>query len=271
MKLDTAAAWNEASAMVSANREVLVILAGAFFLLPGLALELFLPKPPETPAENLDAALEVLRTFWAMAAPWFLASILIQTLGQLTITRLVGGQGRATVGEALREGLAGLPVLILVQLLLGLGWALIGGIMVGAPAAAGSIGLAVLFGLILLGVALWIGARLSLILPLIAIERQRNPLTILGRSWQLTKGNAGAILLFLVLVVVVAVVLAVVASAVGGTVATLLIGEHGGAITAGVLSSLLSALVTLYVTAMLTAIYRHLGGQADPQMPDVFR
>ena len=57
----------------------------------------------------------------------------------------------------------------------------------------------------------------------------------------------------------------------GYLITTLLIGEHGGAITAGVLSSLLSALVTLYVTAMLTAIYRHLGGQADPQMPDVFR
>ena len=42
MKFDSNRAWREASAAASANREVLVAVAGVFFLLPGLASVLFL-------------------------------------------------------------------------------------------------------------------------------------------------------------------------------------------------------------------------------------
>ena len=42
MKFDSNRAWREASASASANREVLLAVAGVFFLLPGLASVLFL-------------------------------------------------------------------------------------------------------------------------------------------------------------------------------------------------------------------------------------
>lgn len=260
MKLNITTAWEEAVAMVSANREVLAVLAGVFFLLPGLALELFLPKPAEPASEDPKVLLEMLQTYWAMAAPYVLGMFLMQTIGQLAVNRLLGGQPGATVGEALREALGGLPILILVQLLLAFAWMVAGIVLIGLPAAAGVPALSILTGLALLVVAIWAGARLSLIPPLIAIEAQRNPVAIIRRSWDLTRGNAGMILVFLLLVLVVAIVTSIVATVIGGLLGTVLMGEHGGAIAAGVISSLLSAVFTLYVTATVVAFYRQLTG-----------
>ena len=48
-KLDTNAAWKEASAIVSANREVLLALAGVFFMLPSLALSVIAGEPEVVP------------------------------------------------------------------------------------------------------------------------------------------------------------------------------------------------------------------------------
>ena len=48
-KLDTNAAWKEASAIVSANREVLLALAGVFFMLPSLAVAVIAGEPEVIP------------------------------------------------------------------------------------------------------------------------------------------------------------------------------------------------------------------------------
>lgn len=45
MKFDSNLAWKQASSSIGANREVLLALAGVFFLLPSLVFALFLPAP----------------------------------------------------------------------------------------------------------------------------------------------------------------------------------------------------------------------------------
>ncbi len=45
MKLDLSAAWDGAMKMLAANREMVLVLAGVFFLVPYLAFSLFLPDP----------------------------------------------------------------------------------------------------------------------------------------------------------------------------------------------------------------------------------
>ncbi len=270
MKLNISAAWEEAVAMVTANREVLIVLAGVFFLLPSLAMELFIPKPTDTGGDDPAAALEAVKTYWIAALPYFVVSIVIQSLGQLAVTRLVAGPRDCTVGEVLREAAIGLPILVLTQLLLGLVWMVAGGALIGIPAAAGSPVLVFLLGVVLLGVAVWAGMRLSLIVPAIAIDGLRNPFEIIRRSWELTRGNAGSILLFIVLLVVAAVVLAIIIVVVGGAVATLTFGAHGGEVAVSVLSSLFGAAVTLYVTTTFAAIHRQLTGATDSRVPGIF-
>ena len=46
-KFDMSRAWNEALAMLSANRETVLIIAGLFFFLPYLGMMLLLPDMAE--------------------------------------------------------------------------------------------------------------------------------------------------------------------------------------------------------------------------------
>jgi hypothetical protein len=48
MKFDMSEAWREAMAMITANREVLLIVAGIFFLLPSVALGLSIGELQES-------------------------------------------------------------------------------------------------------------------------------------------------------------------------------------------------------------------------------
>ena len=52
MTFDSNRAWKEASGAISANRDVVLALAGVFFLLPGLVSALLLPAP--APVDGMD-------------------------------------------------------------------------------------------------------------------------------------------------------------------------------------------------------------------------
>ena len=56
MKFDSNQAWKQAASQVSANRDVLIALAGVFLLLPVLAFSLFTKDAP-TAVAALDGAV----------------------------------------------------------------------------------------------------------------------------------------------------------------------------------------------------------------------
>ena len=59
-KLDMGRAWNEAVALISANRDMVLIVAGVFFLLPNLMLSMLAPgaaQPPTMP-EGTEANMD---------------------------------------------------------------------------------------------------------------------------------------------------------------------------------------------------------------------
>jgi len=258
MKLDISATWHETTALVSANKEVLVILAGLFFFLPGLSLELFLPKPTLAEGQDFKQMMEALNAYWISAAPYFLLTTLIQLCGQLAIIRLIGAITPCTVGEALRQGLAGLPYLIVANLAVAIGLILLGGILVGLPLLLGSKPVVLLGGMIVLGVMLWVMLRLTMAGPLVAIENLRNPLLILRRSWDMTEGNAGAILRFFLLFSVALLVVMLAAQAIGGILIGLLLGNQAGEIARGVISAGLTAGSVPFVSGTFVVFYRHL-------------
>ena len=143
MRLDTTQVWRDATATISANREVLAVLAGVFFFLPGLAVGLFLP-PPEPPAgAEAKQILALMGDFYTRAAPYMVANALIQTVGQLAVLALVTRSDRLTVGEALREGSAGLLPYIGAQLLVTFGTMLVVGMVLVLGGLTGSVPLVV--------------------------------------------------------------------------------------------------------------------------------
>ena len=263
MKFDPSKAWNDATRLLSRNRDVVVVIAGVFFFLPYLAIMLLAPelgapfasgaKPSETPEEAM-AQLS------ALGADFFVTMIvlgLIQAVGVLGLLRLLTNRERPTVGEALFSGLQNLLPYIATQVLQGLLFVLILSIPLALALMSGVPALVTLAGGIVIVGAIFLFVRFSLISPVIAIDQVRNPLAALQRSWALTKGRAGSLLFFFVLLAIATFVIFVVASVVFGLVFAI-----GGAemlvIGSGILGALINAMWVTMFMAVLAAVHRQL-------------
>lgn len=264
MKLDGGLVWRDANAMVTANKEVLAVLAGVFFLLPSLAFSLFMPQPEPPAGADVKQLAAMLREFYMAAAPWFLGMTLIQTVGQLAVLALLARAGQSTVGEALREGFAGLLPFLVTQLIIALASALAAGVLIGLGAATGSGLLTGVLVAVLIVIVSWVGMRLLLTLPVIAVERLRNPIQVLRRSWQLTRGNVGRMLLYVLLMAVAVFFIIGVAGALIGIVLALAAGPQAAQIGNAVIGAVLGSAFTLYLVASLAAMHRQLGGGESP-------
>jgi hypothetical protein len=71
MKFDSNLAWSQASATVSANRDLVLALGGVFFLLPQLVLAEFMPDPPASaPGASPQETLAAMQGFYRQILPW---------------------------------------------------------------------------------------------------------------------------------------------------------------------------------------------------------
>ena len=268
-KLDTNAAWKEASGLVAANRDVFLTLAGVFFMLPSLALSVILGEPEVEPGMQPEQMLAVMREFYAGAWWLILLGSLLQIVGILTILTLMRDRSRPTVGEAIRAGLAGTPSYLVAQLLLGLVLGVVFVVLV-AGAAAISPALAVVVVLLAMGVFVFVMFRMILVAPLVAVEGMRNPIAALRGSWALTRGSFWRIFGFVVLVVVLfLIVLAIVMLVIGIVLAIATSGETQRVIAA-VFSSALTAIAVVYFCGMIAAIHRQLAGPASAELATTF-
>lgn len=268
-KLDSNAAWKEASGQVSTNRDVFLALAGVFFVVPSLALTVIGGEPAVVPGMQREAMMAAITAFYADAWWLILASAVLQVVGVLAILTLMRDRTRPTVGEAIRSALNGLLPYLAAQLLFALVVGMVGGIAIGLTAAVFP-ALAAGGALLLFIVAVFIGIRLILVAPVIAVEGQRNPLVALKRSWTLTKGQFWRIFGFLALVMILfVVVLGVIMLLVGVILAIFASGETQR-LLAAVVSSVLTAIAVTYVIGILAAIHRQLAGPGTAGLTETF-
>lgn len=265
MKFESNRAWEDAVQLVSTNREVLAVLAGIFFLLPGLVMSFFfadtqtaIMADPMNAAENLGSELN---SFVATA----LTLGLLQLAGYMALLALLTDRTRPTVGEAIATGFKSLPSLIGAVLIFLVGYLLsvvvfgtIGGLlgMIGALRA-----------LIVVGTALslfaicYVMTRLSQTVAAIVIERSLNPFTALRRSWQLTKGNGmrlfGFYLLLAIAYMVIAIVMYLAVSALFAVAGKL---DKTGFMVMALVTGVIGAGFNALFTAIIAAIHRQLAG-----------
>lgn len=270
MKLDSNAAWKDAMAAVSANREVLAAIAGVFFLLPSLALGLFVPQPEPPAGVSSEQAMKILGDFYVSALPWFIPMVVLQWIGTLAILVLCTDRTRPTVGEALKQGVGGLLAYFLATVMMFLGFVVPGSLFMGIAAATGIPALAAVVIALLLVAMVYFLLRFSLVAPAIAVERLRSPVAALKRSWALTEGNAGRILLFFIMLFLAFLVITVVISAVVGAIFAVAGGGEVARIGSAVLQAVLGAIFTLMMTAVLAAIHRQLAGPTDGDLGATF-
>ena len=270
-KLDMGKAWNDAVALLSGNKDVVLVVAGMFFFLPSALFNMFVPQPAEpvgevTP-ENMEAVYAQLGAELGayFASYWWVYVLLgvIQSIGVLGLMSLLTDRSRPTVGEALQVGAGGVLTYFAVQLLVAFAFVAIVGTAFAISPVFGSI-----LALPALVAALYVSIKLCLTTPVIAIERLRNPISVMQRSWSLTKGNSLRIFAFFALLILVLLVLSALASGVFALFAML--GEGIGTIIVALLQGLLSMVTTMLSVAVIAALYHQLSGRGSQPASDVF-
>lgn len=259
MTFDSNRAWNEASRAVSANKEVVLAIAGVFFLLPQLIFTIFFPAPEMGTGLSEQQVMDAVSAYYASILPVMIPVALCQGLGTLSLLCLLDTDRRPTVGEAIGGGLRGLVPYLLAQILMGFALMAIG---LGAAVLFGAIGGTVgavaglLIGLILV---IPVGVRLSLVGPVIAVGKQRNPLLALAASWRLTHGNTARIFGFYALLFLAMMALLILANVVTLPIALVAPKNIATLVGAGI-EAVLGAIMALYFVAVIGQVHRQLSG-----------
>jgi len=273
MKFNLDTAWRETTRLAADNAGLLTAIAGIFVFLPYVTLLLVLPSIaplPELPeGASFEVALKAIEAFYAQTWWAFVIVGIIVTIGLISMIALLGRRERPTVGQAIQIGLKSIIPAWLTLFLQNMAINLA---VLAIIAIAGVTGLAVLtfIGTIAaIALAVYLGTRLSLVTPIIAVDGELNPFRVIAASWALTRGHGSRVLLFYVLLalggfVVISVVMLVigVALALGGPT----VEQAGGAL----LSAAIMTAVMILITAVMAAVHRQLlriaqGGASVPR------
>ncbi|MDE2562964.1 MAG: hypothetical protein KGL48_12030 [Sphingomonadales bacterium] len=269
-KLDISEAWASAVRMVAANRDMLMAIAGVFFLLPGLALSVFMGDPQVAPGTDPKVALSILAQTYLSAAPLLILVTLLQMVGTLTVLIVMTDPARPTVAQAIRRATVTTPPYFGAQVLVGVvvGFSFV--MIASLASLAGSAVLTTAVGLALGAAMIWIGLRVSLVAPVIATDGERNPLHAIRRSWDLMKGNSLRLALFLGLTLLLFLVVYGLVMMFVGVVLVLVTGGEIQRVLRDVVSSAISAVALVYLAAMIAAVHRQLAGPPAGEAGRVF-
>lgn len=278
-KLDMGKAWTQTTALIGSNRDTISAIAGLFFFLPSFASALLVPElanPPQPagpsgadPAVAMRALADQMTALYADNWPLLVGLSIVQFVGSMSLFALLTDRGRPTVGEALGTGLRSIPTYLAAQLLTALGAGIAIGLPIGLAAALAPPPVAVLVLLAGIVVLVYVFIKFALIAPVIAIEEERNPVSAITRSWQLTKGNSFRILLFLFLLIFT---IGIIAALVTGTLGLILsaFGEPVATIGTDVVGGLVNALFTVVILVVTVAIHRQLAGASPEALASEF-
>lgn len=260
---DSSAAWQNATRLVSANADVLMAIAGVFFLLPMLAWSVFVAPPPITGQMSEQQLAQALQDYYTQNLPYLLPLSLLQITGFITMLVGILDRTRPTVGEALRNCAARVPAYFVAQIAIGLVavtlMTLVASVLsaLRLPLALAAVG----------GVAAMLYPLLRTIMvgPVLGVGKTHNPLLAIRASVALTRGNAARILAFLGLALILFGIVYSLVMMVVGIVATMVLGTDSTAarlITDAVSALFYSAGYTYFVV-MLAAIH----GQLTKDLP----
>lgn len=273
MKFSMTQAWDNALAILRANAGLMAIVAGLFVFLPSLALGLFNPAlisgPVMPDGADMEQMQQIFTDYYLDNGVWMAVTTIIGLVGSLALYALVGSD-RPTVAEALKRGAVTLLPNIAAQLIYVIVLAVIGGLLIGIPAALGVPALAVLLGLIFAVFFIYAIVKLSMVTPVMVIERTLNPIAAIIRSWKLTKGNSLRLFGYYLILAVCFLVIAAVLSMVSMTLMALLGSGTAGVFAAGFVSGLMGAIYAAVIVAILAAVHRQLVGQSPQEVSEAF-
>ncbi len=249
-KLDLSACWNDVMHLFRANRELLLSVAGVFILLPGLAFAMFSPPPVSAPDATLETIYQGMQQFYTDNIFWIILIGLANGFASVVMLVLILDRGQPSVGEAMRRGL----YILLPYYAMGI----LSGVMVFFGSLA----------FVLPGIYIFI--KLLVAGPAMVAERNYKITAALRRSWALTKGNSGRVLVFVLVVAVTAFFVYLTSVTVIGLVIRL--GVEGD--MAETLTTLVDAVLSMFLSVLMVcvyaALYRQLAGPAAEDVAETF-
>ncbi len=274
MRFDSNLAWTEAVARVRSNRDVLMALAGVFFMLPTLLSTVFLTDVQSQIMENVQnpaVAERLVQGSLGRIIAFGFGGALVQVVGYLAIMALLSAHGRPTVGQAIAGGIRALPTLIGVSLAVFFGTmaaSMLLTLVIGAVAGRAGTTLAVV---LMLALFIYVAVKLSLVVPVVVKEGRRNPFAAIARSWSLTRGNTLRLLGFFVLLTIGYLVIAMLVTiGIAGPVLLVLGQGQVALLVIGLVSGAISAVASVILTAVLAQAHRQLAGPTPEAIADTF-
>lgn len=264
MKISMERAWDRALTLLKGNKDVLAILAGLFFFLPGFAGVFFMgPEPQITQTMSPQQALPLLERYFMSILPYVAVASLVNAVGSLAMLVLFTDRARPTVGEALKRALMGVLIYIAATLIVGMALSLLALLLVVAPAQAGAPAVSLLTFPLLMALTVYALVKVSLVPAVIVAEHTANPLAAIRRSWRMTKGNSLRLLAFYVLLAIPYLIIAALAGGLFGMIGTLVGGQQGQLFVGGAASALVGALGGALAAGITAALYEQLSGSSE--------
>jgi len=258
-KLSISRAWDEARAVLASDGKLIGTVALALFVLPGLLLNLVMPQARSS-ADVPQPGI------WIVIG---IVAVLISLVGQLSVIRLAMGP-HVSVGEAITHGARRLLPYLGSVLLWMVPFMLVGVVLIAViqkdpehPSGAAAIGL-----LALTVIGIFLAVRFILT-SAVASAEQAGPITILRRSWELTRGNWWRLFGFLVIFAVGAIALIAAVASVSGLLAKMLFGDVSPLSLGGLLVSIVGQLVSGSISVILFVMLARIYAQAALPQADV--
>lgn len=183
----------------------------------------------------------------------------------------------ASFGAALTRGFRSALPFFGISILLVLGYlalTLVTGLLVAAIGGAGGAAVSGVISLLFLPVLIYFACRFAILVPVVAVDQVFNPVAAIQRSWAVTRGRVGSILLALLAFIVLTLVVFAIPLGVifGGAVASGNSVESGiGLLALGLL--LFVPLIigyTMYAAAFTAALHSEVTGGGAEALEEVF-
>ena len=254
--LSISRAWNETTAFVKREANLLFPVALALIALPSIIAQFFLPQP--VPGQQPEMGAEVL---------WFIPLVIVTMIGSLAITTLALRPAQS-VGDAIAHGtrrllpaLGAVLILSVATVALAIPAIIVITFLGLAQQTATTLGI-----LVFLAIFTFIWIRVILMTP-IAVAEPVGPVRILKRSWEMTSGHFSKLILFATVIAIVAVIAFTAITLVFGSLIALVAGapQPGNLsfVLTLVVSGIASAVFSVYFQVAIARIYAQLDGSTS--------
>lgn len=287
MKFSASKALSDSFSIFTGKFGPMAAIAAIFYLIPVLVFLYFFAGSFagfSQMGKDPKAMLAFLGSIAGKLALVYIVYLLIRTVGICAMTIAAGERKALSVADAIREAAGVLLPMLGVYLVLLIGYLVFGlvlaltvglsfaGMFSGSTAPGAGAGIsAVLLVLALCFAMFYLFAKLSMILPVVAIDKVRSPFAAISRSWQITKGSAFKIFLLFVLFAFAAGIINLVIGQLTGGSGMMMTDLSGSAyLIQLIVSAVLSTLISIYVVALIVAIHGQLAGPSATAISETF-